>query len=299
MFLNEKMHIVFDNDKTFALFDRIVEYISMLLKTNYQYKFDKVDYEGSKYFNIEKDIPRFKNTFAWLNDDFEIRVHSDEYSYFSYWQDYTTIKKGKLSNAIFNIYLNKNDFDRVSFLEGMHHEFLHAYEDYNKRIKGKELKYYAHYDLFFEEHPVSITKILYFLYTLIPEERRAFLQNFYQSFKEYKDYKKCDSYKHYSRYKEIVEIYNELNDMQREYFDDYCKDKIAKTFNLSIKNFDKQLISFIEKNSLEMLKKMHNIAFAYNDGQLNEEEKVERLYLLKRKRILEREFKNKNINFLI
>lgn len=299
MLLNEKMHIVFDNDKTFALFERIIEYISMLLKTNYQYNFNKVDYEGSKYFNIEKEIPKFKNTFAWLNDDFEIRVHNDYHSWFSYWQDYTIIKKGKLSNAIFNIYLNKNDFNKISFLEGMHHEFMHAYEDYNKRIKDKELKYYAHYDLFFDEHPAPITKILYFLYTLIPEKRRAFLQNFYQTVKEVKDYKKSDTYKHYSKYEEIIKIYNDLNELQREYFDEYCKDKIAKTFKLSIKNFDKQFLSFIENNSLKMLKMMHNIAFAYNDGQLNEEEKVERLYLLKRKRILERNFKNKNRKILI
>lgn len=299
MILNEKMHIVFDNDKTFALFDRIIDYIMLLLKNDYTNKFNKVDVDGNKYFNIEDEIPKFKNTFAWLNDDFEIRIHNDEYSWFSYWQDYTIIKKGKLSNAIFNIYLNKNDFNRLSFLESLHHEFLHAYEDYNKKINGKELKYYAHYDLFFDEHPVPITKILYFLYTLIPEERRAFLQNFYQTVKEVKDYKKSDTYKHYSRYEEVIKIYNDLNELQREYFDDYCKYKIAKTFKLSIKNFDKQFLSFIENNSLKMLKMMHNIAFAYNDGQLNEEEKVERLYLLKRKRILERNFKNKNRKILI
>ena len=58
MLLNEKMHIVFDNDKTFALFERIIEYISMLLKTNYQYNFNKVDYGYSQpLINIvEKEL---------------------------------------------------------------------------------------------------------------------------------------------------------------------------------------------------------------------------------------------------
>lgn len=294
MILNEKMHIAFDTDKTFALFDRIIDYIKVLLKTNYSNKLNKVDVDGSEYFNIENEIPKFKNTFAWLNDDFEIRIHNDEYSWSSYWQDYTLIKNGKLSNAIFNIYLNKEDFDETLFIGALHHEFLHAYEDYNKKVKGKEIKYYLHYDFFFEEHPYKINKIVYFLYTLIPEERRAYLQNFYQQQKNIKNYKRCDIYKHYSKYEEIINLYNSLTLEEQKYFDDCCKDKIAKTFNLSIKNFDNQFIILIEKKSLKMLQMMHNIAFSYSDGQLNEEEKVERIYLLKRKRVLEKEFKNKS-----
>lgn len=298
MILNERLHILFDNGSNFILLKRIIDYVENIIIKNKNIVFNKIDEDGSKYINIENKIPKYLNSFEWLNNDFEIRIHKSGDIYASFWQDNCEIKNNKLSYAIFNLYINYNDFDASEYFEFLHHEFLHAYEFYNKLNNiGYGLKYYPHYnDLFEDYESKTLNTLMEYVYICIPEESRAFLQNFYQQFLKNKKFKKSNVYNFIHNYKSFLNELDNLTKIEHVFLLKKCAPIISEVFNIKVNdNFLEEIKKHITLRCEKLIIKMDKIGTGIITGYLTEDEKTDYLFHLKKNRNLERNNKFKNI----
>ena len=293
MFLNEKLHIVFDTGKRLLLLKRIINYIDNILYNLHELNYDKTDEDNSKYFNIEDRIPKYLNNFQWLNNDFEIRIHNKDYgphTTASFWQDDCVIINNKLSRAIFNIYIDFDEpFDSEVYMESLHHEFLHAYEHYNKLIKNLGgLSYYEHYGDLFKDYPFEdFNLIMQYVYICVKEESQAFLQNFYDDFKLNKKFRKSNIYNFVANTEDLNRTIDNLSNLQKKIFITKCGDVIYEVLGISKNNPNYFNVLKRKLNlRLENIKiKMDKIGTGIINGEYSLDEKLDISYHLQKNRL--------------
>ena len=278
--LNEKKHLLLSKKEDAQLEDHIAEYIKenasdiknvFLYEESYlNFKFIKNRYKCVKLKNF---IPSYLNTYNWLENDYEIHIiHTEIYNDVlgdCVFNENNIINK--FNNLIIKIELNLNNFDVDELSGALHHEFLHAYEVYNK-IKNRKYKAYQHYDDFHIRLNNNFNTIIDTLYLVSPEERRARLQNFYHEIKG-KTLKDSKTYNDYMfNYNVIDFIINNIDYLDKDLFiNTYGNivEEIIRIKKTSIKYFEK-ISKYIKRWTDDTIKRMKDIDDYVNNSKSDE-----------------------------
>ena len=278
--LNEKKHLLLSRKEDAQLEDHIAEYIkenaldiknSFIEEESYlNFKFVKNRYKCVKLKNF---IPSYLNTYNWLENDYEIHIiHTEIYNDVlgdCVFNENNIINK--FNNLIIKIELNLNNFD-VNELSGvLHHEFLHAYEVYNK-IKNRKYRAYQHYDDFHIRLDNNFNTIIDTLYLVSPEERRARLQNFYHEIKG-KTLKDSKTYNDYMfNYNVIDFIVNNIDYLDKDLFINTYGNIVEEIIGIkktSMKYFEK-ISKYIKRWTDDTIKRMKDIDDYINNSKSDE-----------------------------
>lgn len=278
--LNEKKHLLLSKKEDAQLEDHIAEYIKenasdiknvFLYEESYlNFKFIKNRYKCVKLKNF---IPSYLNTYNWLENDYEIHIiHTEIYNDVlgdCVFNENNIINK--FNNLIIKIELNLNNFDVDELSGALHHEFLHAYEVYNK-IKNRKYRAYQHYDDFNIRLNNNFNTIIDTLYLVSPEERRARLQNFYHEIKG-KTLKDSKTYNDYMfNYNVIDFIINNIDYLDKDLFiNTYGNivEEIIRIKKTSIKYFEK-ISKYIKRWTDDTIKRMKDIDDYVNNSKSDE-----------------------------
>ena len=255
--------------------NRIFETAGILIDENIDLIFEYIDNIIRKNSNKNKIIlssNKIPHSISWAkNYNIIIKQSDNSEAYISpIGNDYELesddeIKDLKqISNFNINIFYNINEIEYLKI--DLHHEFLHLYEIYNKKLKNINTSFSVEiYDHIYElknDSNYYIKLLGNILYFLVPEETRAFINEYYNEL--YIDNKFSEFIKYIKYIENFCNISLISNKSKSELFDNFY-DITLYMFKIKSTNIDIWFnkLQRVLKNKLNVIKYKQRKVYEY------------------------------------